>query len=79
MKQSKEDRLKRLTKGQCPIHGLTMYQTGNEEIILPCGHVESGRYIASCTRKDCKISAYFEEPFGEGELLAEFLFLIEGK
>jgi hypothetical protein len=60
-----------------------MYQTGLHRIYSnPCVHCGEKKqigekFIAGCTRKDCKIEAYFDEPFGEGELLPQFSYLLD--
>lgn len=75
-KQSNLDRIKRLKEGRCPIHGTPMTQIGLEDILMPCGHWEFGRYVVGCGRKDCEIKAYEEEPFKDAVLLPEFQYLI---
>lgn len=79
MKQSKEDRLKRLQRGGCPIHGTTMSEMSNEQILMPCGHYENGKSIAKCARKSCDIKAYNNRDNKEInlKLLSEFAYLIE--
>lgn len=81
-KQSKEDRLKRLKTGRCPIHGIFMPQVGLHDIYSdPCSQCgeqkELGsRFIVGCPRKDCNIQAYTDEPYVESDLLPEFQYLI---
>ena len=75
-KQTKQDRLKRLSEGRCPIHGLTMYQIDNEQILLPCGHYKYSRAIVECSRKDCDIKAYEKKAFENAVLFPEFEYLI---
>jgi hypothetical protein len=76
-RQSKNDRLKRLKEGCCPIHGICMSQIGLEEILLSCGHYKTGRFIVGCGRKDCDIKAYEEEAFKDAVLLPEFEYLLD--
>ncbi len=66
-KQSKQDRLKRLSKGCCPIHGLGMTQVGTTPKL---GH------IAKCPRKDCEIKVYMNHSEDEAKLLPEFEILL---
>ncbi len=70
-KQSREDRLRRLNRGGCPIHG------------IPMGQVDvwyespKGDYtIVACPRGDCNIKAkmYLNE---QCELLSQFSNIIE--
>jgi len=75
-KQSKQDRLIRLSDGRCPIHGVGMSQIDLEHVLLPCGHYEPKRYIVECTRNDCNIRAYEEKPFKDAILFPEFQHLI---
>jgi hypothetical protein len=69
-KQSQADRVKRLLKGGCPIHGMGMTQVG----ILP----SRGRQIdlVECCRKDCSIQATVRLPDTEATLLPRFSHLI---
>lgn len=75
-KQSYSDRMKRLSDGRCPIHGIPMYQIDIEHILQPCGHYDTGRFIVGCSRKDCNIKAYEEKPFEDAVLFPEFNHLI---
>ena len=51
-KQTLTDRLRRLDKGCCPVHGIPMYQVDNMESL----------YVAECPRKDCTIRGTTAEP-----------------
>ncbi|MBA7528434.1 hypothetical protein ES705_20618 [subsurface metagenome] len=62
-KQSKEDKLKRLKKGQCPIHGLVMLQV---DLIYFDNKLTA---VVECPRKDCNIRATEKEPFKNAILL----------
>lgn len=75
-KQSRQDRLTRLSDGRCPIHGIPMYQIDLEYVQLPCGHYEARRSIVECSRRDCEILAYEEEPFQDAVLLPQFQYLL---
>lgn len=46
VKQSRTDRLLRLSEGRCPIHGIPMVQVG----------VKGSLFVALCPRRDCGIS-----------------------
>lgn len=69
-KQSVEDRMHRLANGGCPIHGIPMYQVGHTEVN------GKHRFVAECTRADCRVRAYTHEPFGPLVLLPEFEHLL---
>jgi hypothetical protein len=53
--QSREVQAVRLAKGQCPVHGLYMYQVDL---------TANGRYVAQCTRNDCGFRGTADRPFG---------------
>lgn len=55
-KQNKDDRLKRLAEGRCPVHGLTMTQVGLAD--------NGRRFVVACPRMDCDIEGHSEDPFG---------------
>lgn len=75
-KQSKQDRLLRLSKGRCPIHGISMSQIGLEFLTSPDGQNYIGRHIVDCPRKDCFVLAYEETPHADAVLLPQFHHLI---
>jgi hypothetical protein len=74
-KQSREDRLRRLENGCCPIHGIPMHQVG----LTSQGDEDDVLYIAECDRKDCNIRGTTDEPFGPLTLLPEFRHLLDGE
>lgn len=49
-KQNKEDRLRRLREGYCPIHGISMVQ------VEPCDNGVT--FVMGCPRRDCNIQAF---------------------
>lgn len=75
-KQSWFDRIKRLSDGRCPLHGIPMYQIDLEYIQLPYGRLTANRFIVQCPRKDCSITAFESEAFGEAQLFPQFKNLI---
>lgn len=52
--QSKEDRLKRLEDGRCPVHGVAMIQMG----------IRDSLFQAKCPRSDCGIQGTTQEVHG---------------
>lgn len=69
-RQSIDDRLKRLSKGCCPIHGIDMPQVDQ----LEEGGVK--RWLVACPRRDCEIQGTSLQNDGPVELLPAFLALI---
>ncbi len=74
-----KDRLERLKRCCCPIHGLFMSQTDEEtEITKCCGNqVLTGRVIVSCPRKDCEINAFVDEINFGAKIFPEFEHLLK--
>ena len=68
VKQSPLERLARLTRGQCPVHGIGMAQVGLT--------ADERTFIAECPRGDCNIRAETPEPHGPLVLLPEFHHLL---
>lgn len=69
--QKAGDRVQRLMKGQCPIHGLAMSQTGgdqDDERVFECG----------CPREGCGVKAVTLSPDGPVFLKSEWAHLIDG-
>lgn len=68
--QGAGDRLKRLTEGRCPIHGISMPQVGND--------VLEGRpvYIVRCPRRDCGVMASRLDGNSEASLLPRYAHLL---
>lgn len=60
--QSRHDRLKRLSEGRCPIHGLSMVQVGL---------VDVSAALVECPRRDCGIRGTATDPDGVVSLLPE--------
>jgi len=58
MGQDLKDRLKRLKKGDCPIHGIGMHSDQNNEFIDENDNFISS-YTISCPRKDCSVEIEF--------------------
>lgn len=48
-KQSSADRIRRLVKGRCPVHGIPMCQVGQT--------ADQTADVAGCPRRDCDIRA----------------------
>ena len=71
-KQGREDRLKRLAKSQCPIHGACMPQ--DNHMIRDGVPV----YVVECSRRACGIRGTQALPRGPVELLPQFKHLIDG-
>lgn len=69
-RQSVNDRLERLNKGCCPIHGIDMPQVGQ------LGEGSAKRWLVACPRRDCEIQGTSQQHDGPVELLPEFLVLI---
>ena len=69
-KQTIEHRLQRLLKGNCPVHGITMYQIFST-------FWDNGDYAVECPRKDCGIKGFQEVPFGSTRLCLMFKYLLE--
>ena len=65
-KQTLTDRLRRLDKGCCPVHGTSMGQVGNAGAL----------YVAECPRRDCIIRGTTAEPHGRITLLPQFAYLV---
>jgi len=71
-KQSRDDRLKRLKEGCCPIHGIVMGQVDISDDRIT--------FIMECPRRDCNIRT-FEIDAEDGSiesiaLLPEFKYLL---
>jgi|HubBroStandDraft_5_1064220.scaffolds.fasta_scaffold70880_5 hypothetical protein len=66
-KQTIKHRLERLKNGNCPIHGLSMYQIA----------IFNNLNVVECSRKDCQIKAYEKEPYENAILFDEFKYLLE--
>ena len=69
-RQSPADRLKRLQRGACPIHGTDMPQIG------PFDSGRPQRCLVGCPRKDCGIKGLQARPDDPVELLPEFRHLL---
>jgi hypothetical protein len=72
-KQSSSDRLKRLDRGCCPIHGIFMSQVDD-------WYVENdGRHytIVGCSRKNCNVCAKAYNFDGPWEILPDFAYLLD--
>ena len=63
-KQSRQDRVKRFEKGDCPVHGVCMTQVMYDERIK--------KAIVECCRGDCNIRAVAESSEGPWSLLPEY-------
>lgn len=75
-RQSPEDRIKRLKKGCCPIHGMFMGQISCWEKRV--GGELDGELVTTveCERKACGIKAYAVDIDGPYELFPEFKHLL---
>ena len=76
LKQTRQDRLKRLKTCCCPVHGIPMAQVGNVRAL----------YLAECPRKDCVIQGTTPEfdqfngnIYGSITLLPRFRHLLDVK
>ena len=76
LKQTRQDRLKRLKTCCCPVHGIPMAQVGNVRAL----------YLAECPRKDCVIQGTTPELeqssgniYGSITLLPRFRHLLDVK
>lgn len=69
-RQSINDRLDRLNKGCCPIHGVDMPQIGQ------IGEGASTCWLVACPRRDCEIQGTSLRHDGPVELLPAFQELI---
>jgi len=71
IRQSREDRLRRINVGRCPVHGVRMGQTGDSY-----DPKDEERYtIVGCLRSDCRITA--REYRSGYELSDEFIALLD--
>ena len=68
-KQSRDDRMQRLSKGCCPIHGIGMTQID----ILN----DKKTFVISCPRDDCDIVATTVEHDGNAVLTSQFEYLLD--
>jgi len=73
-KQSKQDRLRRLNRGRCPVHGVLMTQVDDW---FPDG--DGDRYtIVGCPRKDCEILVLaWDEYSGPYRMHEDFEYVID--
>ena len=72
-KQSKQDRLRRLNKGRCPVHGTWMPQVGDW---YPSD--DNREYtIVGCPRRDCEILAYAWDYDGPWRIHPDFAYVID--
>lgn len=69
VKQISADRLKRLSKGCCPVHGIGMTQIDIKD--------DRKTFVISCPRDDCNIVATTVEHDGNAVLMPEFLYLLD--
>lgn len=78
-KQSPVDRLKRLQRGACPVHGLWMSQVGlnGSEHCSECGTPKKLEVIVGCPRKDCDITAFTLTIDGPWRLPKELEYLLK--
>lgn len=81
-KQSREDRLNRLNKGQCPIHGVLMVEIEQTVVEVQCKHCKNtelhyGIFTVTCPRKDCNVIAFSNQPEGAAMLAANFEYLLQ--
>ena len=66
-RQSKQDRLRRLNEGRCPVHGIWMPQVGNPET-----YQGIERVLVGCPRRDCAILAYAQDVDGPRQIHPDF-------
>lgn len=69
-RQSIDDRVERLNKGCCPIHGIDMPQVDQ------VGEGGVRRWLVECPRLDCEVQGLSQQPDGPVELLPAFQVLI---
>lgn len=75
-KQSVIDRVKRLSEGRCPVHGIPMPQV-DRWYAQEDGLLSGKQYtIVECPRADCQIRAKAYQWDGPWELLPEWKYLL---
>ena len=78
-RQSAEDRIRRLEKRCCPVHGIWMSQVDRHYYEEGGKHHGEEYTIVECPRSDCEIQAKAFGFYGPRYLLPEWEYLLVGE